>query len=149
MNIRSLAKWLGIIWMGLTLIGLAISLLSFFSAYSRMEGISFSMMITGYVVSTSFHLGVGYLLYYWGKKGEEKLSPEERRSEGLNFFMVLGILMMSLSGLCSGIYLFGLLNQTAHSPYGFFIVAVVGGVPFTLGFCVYFLAKKWKKKKTD
>lgn len=59
------------------------------------------------------------------------------RKNMAKFFMVIGVIIMVLSGGCSLLFL-GDLN----SPYvDIGTVAVIGGVPFAVGLIVFLLAK--------
>lgn len=60
------------------------------------------------------------------------------------FFMAVGVLIMGLTGLCSGSMIVGSLgDKTFFSTAA--IALIVGGIPFVVGLIIYLAAKPKKR----
>ncbi len=64
----------------------------------------------------------------------------------------LGILMMGLSGLCSGVWIFTVISESRGNEWHSLIVGLAsnilafGGIPFGIGFLLFWLGKRMLKK---
>lgn len=65
-------------------------------------------------------------------------------------FLVFGILVMGLSGLCSGVFLISGLATPSGGSLGnslelLRLVAIIGGIPFVVGLFFFWLGRRMRK----
>lgn len=63
---------------------------------------------------------------------------------------VFGILVMGLSGLCTGIFFIAQVPETLNGSPGnvltmLGVIAVVGGIPFAVGFVLFWFGRKMRQ----
>lgn len=66
-----------------------------------------------------------------------------------SIFLVFGILVMGLSGLCTGVYLISILPAAWNGSPGDFLNvlglgAVVGGTPFVVGLLFFWIGRRMR-----
>lgn len=132
---------------GLSIISTAIN---FFSQANSLA--FFIYAYGGILLGQLLILGIGYIAYRWGKADP---SPNSHVNQAANFFIVIGILIMTLSGICSSVVLVGFIsdllrlgkNYLGNSFQGLLMISIFGGIPFLVGFLLFYFARKSSKKQ--